>query len=223
MIRVVIVDDQALIRTGFEMILNTEADIEVVATCDDGLAAIEAVQRWRPDVVLMDIRMPKLDGIGATRQIMSEANDEDRPRILILTTFDLDEYVFDALQAGATGFLLKDTPPETLVDGVRVVAAGEALLSPTVTRQLIEQFAKQPAVTAPDSAVFSELTDREHDVLLCIARGLSNAEISESLFVSEATVKTHVSRVLAKLDVRDRVQAVVLAYEHGLVTPGSPG
>ena len=224
MIRVVVVDDQALIRTGFEMILNSEPDIEVVATCDDGIAAVEAVRRWRPDVVLMDIRMPKLDGIGATREIMAEtAADAAGPRILILTTFDLDEYVFDALQAGATGFLLKDTPPETLVEGLRVVAAGDALLSPTVTRRLIEQFSKQPSLAAPDPTVFGELTDREHDVLLCIARGLSNAEISESLFVSEATVKTHVSRVLAKLSVRDRVQAVVLAYENGLVTPGAAG
>lgn len=221
MIRVLIVDDQALIRTGFEMILNVEPDIEVVATCEDGIQAVEAVHRWRPDVVLMDIRMPKLDGIGATREIMADAGaDGDPPRVLILTTFDLDEYVFQALQAGATGFLLKDTPPETLVDGLRVVAAGEALLSPTVTKRLIEQFAKQPAPNAPDAAIFSELTEREHEVLLCIARGLSNSEISDSLFVSEATVKTHVSRVLAKLDVRDRVQAVVLAYEHGLVTPG---
>lgn len=222
MIRVLIVDDQALIRTGFEMILNVEDDIEVVATCDDGVQAVEAVRRWRPDVVLMDIRMPKLDGIGATREIMAESTPgEPGPRVLILTTFDLDEYVFEALQAGATGFLLKDTPPETLVDGLRVVAAGEALLSPAITKRLIEQFAKQPSPAAPDAAIFSELTDREHDVLLCIARGLSNAEISDDLFVSEATVKTHVSRVLAKLNVRDRVQAVVLAYEHGLVTPGS--
>ncbi|MCL4161767.1 UNVERIFIED_CONTAM: hypothetical protein GTU68_056563, partial [Idotea baltica] len=155
------------------MILNVEPDIEVVATCDDGVQAVEAVRRWRPDVVLMDIRMPKLDGIAATREIMAEAGtDGDAPRILMLTTFDLDEYVFQALQAGATGFLLKDTPPETLVDGLRVVAAGEALLSPTVTKRLIEQFAKQPNPTAPDAAVFHELTDREHDVLLCIARGL---------------------------------------------------
>lgn len=220
MTTIVIVDDQALIRTGFEMILGSEPDLEIVATCSDGVEALEAVRRWRPDVVLMDIRMPKLDGIEATRQIMSEQGDgEVRTRILILTTFDLDEYVFQALQAGATGFLLKDTPPETLIEGVRVVAAGESLLSPTITRRLIEQFANQPAATA-DPTVFSELTEREHDVLMCIARGLSNAEISETLFVSEATVKTHVSRVLSKLDVRDRVQAVVLAYENGLVTPG---
>ena len=222
MIRVVIVDDQALIRSGFEMILSSEPDIEVLATCDDGIDALDTVRRWRPDVVLMDIRMPKLDGISATREIMAESDPENTPRVLILTTFDLDEYVFDALQAGATGFLLKDSPPETLIDALRVVAAGEALLSPTITRRLIEQFAKQPSITAPDADIFSELTEREHDVLLCIARGLSNAEISESLFVSEATVKTHVSRVLAKLDVRDRVQAVVLAYENGLVTPGLP-
>jgi len=221
MIRVLVVDDQALIRTGFEMILNVEPDIEVVATCEDGIQAVEAVRRWRPDVVLMDIRMPKLDGIAATREIISGIEpDDDGPRVLILTTFDLDEYVFEALQAGATGFLLKDTPPETLVDGLRVVAAGDALLSPTVTKRLIEQFAKQPSPTAPDAAIFQEITDRERDVLLCVARGLSNAEISDALSVSEATVKTHVSRVLSKLGVRDRVQAVVLAYEHGLVTPG---
>lgn len=220
MINVVIVDDQALIRTGFEMILNSESDIDVVATANDGIEALEAVRRWRPDVVLMDIRMPKLDGISATRQITDEHTGPDGPRVLILTTFDLDEYVFDALKAGATGFLLKDTPPEILIDGVRTVAEGEALLSPTVTRRLIEQFVSQPTTAAPDAGVFGELTEREHDVLLCIAQGLSNAEISESLFVSEATVKTHVSRVLSKLEVRDRVQAVVLAYEHGLVTPG---
>lgn len=222
MIRVVIVDDQALIRTGFEMILNVEADIEVVATCNDGIQAVEAVRRWRPDVVLMDIRMPKLDGIAATREIMADNEAAGSgPRVLILTTFDLDEYVFEALQAGATGFLLKDTRPETLVEGLRIVADGEALLSPTITKRLIEQFVKQPSPTAPDAAVFNEITDREHDVLLCIARGLSNAEISQALIVSEATVKTHVSRVLAKLGVRDRVQAIVLAYEHGLVTPGA--
>jgi len=220
MTTIVIVDDQALIRTGFEMILGSEPDLDIVASCSDGVEALEAVRRWRPEVVLMDIRMPKLDGIEATRQIMAEqANDDVRTRILILTTFDLDEYVFQALQAGATGFLLKDTPPEVLIDGVRIVAAGDSLLSPTITRRLIEQFANQPAVTA-DPSLFQELTERENDVLMCIARGLSNAEISEDLFVSEATVKTHVSRVLSKLGVRDRVQAVVLAYENGLVTPG---
>jgi len=221
MIRVLIVDDQALIRSGFEMILNSEADIEVVATCEDGTQAVEAAARWRPDVVLMDIRMPQLDGISATRAILGDRATHDAPRVLILTTFDLDEYVYDALSAGATGFLLKDTPPESLIEAVRVVAAGDALLSPQVTRRLIEQFAGRPNPAARNASAFSDLTDREHDVLLCMAQGLSNAEIGESLFVSEATVKTHVSRVLGKLDVRDRVQAVVLAYETGLVTPGT--
>lgn len=224
MIRVVIVDDQSLIRTGFEMILGTEPDIEVVASCSDGVEAVEAVRRWRPDVVLMDIRMPRLDGIGATAEIMKEADETGHtPRVLILTTFDLDDYVFSALRAGAAGFLLKDVPPETLVDGVRVVAGGDSLLSPGVTRRLIEQFATLPS-SPTKTTLFDELTERERDVLMCLARGLSNQEISGELFVSEATVKTHVSRVLSKLEVRDRVQAVVLAYEHGLVTPGaSPG
>lgn len=221
MIRVIIVDDQQLIRTGFEMILGSEDDIEVVATCEDGIEALEAIDRWRPDVVLMDIRMPRLDGIEATRALRDRRADEERPQVLILTTFDLDEYVFDALQAGASGFLLKDTPAETLIDGVRIVAGGDALLSPTVTRRLIEQFATRPAIAhATDAPGIEDLTDRENEVLLCIARGLSNAEIGEELFVSETTVKTHVSRVLAKLKLRDRVQAVVLAYESGLVTPG---
>lgn len=221
MIRVIIVDDQQLIRTGFEMILGSEADIEVVATCQDGLEALEAVDRWRPDVVLMDIRMPRLDGIEATRELQARRVDGVGPQILILTTFDLDEYVFDALQAGASGFLLKDTPAETLIEGVRIVADGEALLSPTVTRRLIEQFATRPAAAAPVHAPgIDDLTSREYEVLTCIARGLSNAEIGEELFVSETTVKTHVSRVLSKLKLRDRVQAVVLAYESGLVTPG---
>lgn len=222
MIRVLVVDDQQLIRTGFEMILNGEQDIEVIATAENGRQAIEAVQRWSPDVVLMDIRMPELDGIEATEALYGGALGPgvEPPRVLILTTFDLDEYVFSALRAGASGFMLKDTPPEKLVDAVRVVAAGEALLAPSVTKQLIEQFTTGPAPRTPDGDIFESLTDRERDVLLAIADGLSNVEISEKLIVSEATVKTHVSRMLTKLSVRDRVQAVVLAYEHGLVTPG---
>jgi len=222
MIRVLIVDDQELIRTGFEMILNTEPDIEVVATCDDGINAVEAVIRWRPDVVLMDIRMPKLDGIAATRQIHERDSDtEPAPKVLILTTFDLDEYVFDALRAGASGFLLKDTPADTLVEGVRIVAGGDSLLSPAVTRRLIEQFTSGRTGVTIAPPELKELTEREHEVLLCVAQGMSNAEVGEELFVSETTVKTHVSRVLSKLGVRDRVQAVVLAYESGIVQPGT--
>lgn len=220
MIRVVIADDQALIRTGFEMILSAEDDIEVVGTAADGAEAVAAVRTLQPDVVLMDIRMPNLDGIEATRQI-ADAPDTDGARILILTTFDLDEYVYNALQAGATGFLLKDTPPDTLVDGVRIVASGESLLSPSVTRRLIERFAAEPAATPVEAPGMDTLTDREQEVLLQMARGLSNAEIAETLFVGETTVKTHVGRVLMKLGVRDRVQAVVLAYETGLVRPGT--
>lgn len=219
MISVVIVDDQELIRTGFELILGSEPDINVVATSGDGLDALEDIDRWRPDVVLMDIRMPRLDGIDTTKQLHDRLGDE-APQVLILTTFDLDEYVYEALRAGAAGFLLKDTPPEALIEGVRTVAAGDALLAPSITRRLISQFAEGTTATTRDVPELADLTDRENEVLLCVARGLSNAEIGSELFVSETTVKTHVSRMLAKLGLRDRVQAVVLAYESGLVTPG---
>src|SRR5437762_8071944 len=219
-IRVVIADDQALLRTGFGLILNEEDDIEVVGEAENGLEAVDVVTRLRPDVVLMDVRMPGIDGLEATRRITSTVESEPPVRILVLTTFDLNEYVYAALRAGASGFLLKDGPPEQLVAGVRLVAEGEALLAPSVTRRLIEQFAKSaPAPTAPPESV-GELTARELEVFKLLARGLSNAEIAVELVVSEATVKTHVARVLMKLGLRDRVQAAVLAYECGVVRPG---
>ena len=220
-IRLVIADDQALVRAGFTMILDAEDDIEVVGEAADGREAVREVRRLRPDVVLMDIRMPELDGIEATRQLVGGADGGEAPRVLMLTTFDLDEYVYEALRAGASGFLLKDTPPEQLVAAIRVVAAGDALLSPSVTRRVIEEFVskKRPGQKRPRG--LDELTAREHEVLTLVARGLSNAEIARELFVSETTVKTHVARVLMKLGLRDRVQAVVLAYEHGVVEPGA--
>lgn len=215
-IRVLVVDDQALVRAGFRMILEAEPDLEVVADAADGLEAVAAAQRHRPDVVLMDVRMPNLDGIAATRRILEGGSTT---KVLMLTTFDMDEYVYEAFRAGANGFLLKDVPPERLVAGIRAVASGEALLAPQVTRRLIEGFVKrQPARALPRSV--QELTAREREVLELMARGLSNAEIAETFVVSEATVKTHVSRVLDKLDLRDRVQAVVFAYEWRLVQPG---
>ena len=216
-ISVLIADDQQLVRAGFHMILDAEEDIEVVGEAADGREAVREVQRLRPDVVLMDIRMPDQDGIEATRQLV---NGEGSPRILILTTFDLDEYVYDALRAGASGFLLKDTPPEQLVEAIRVVAGGDSLLSPSVTTRVIEQFVanKRPAQQRPRG--LDELTARETEVLGLVARGLSNAEIAKELWVSETTVKTHVARLLMKLGLRDRVQVVVLAYEHGVVEPG---
>lgn len=211
-----VVDDQALVRAGFRMILEAEPDLEVVADAADGLEAVAAAQRHRPDVVLMDVRMPNLDGIAATRRILEGGSTT---KVLMLTTFDMDEYVYEAFRAGANGFLLKDVPPERLVAGIRAVASGEALLAPQVTRRLIEGFVKrQPARALPRSV--QELTAREREVLELMARGLSNAEIAETFVVSEATVKTHVSRVLDKLDLRDRVQAVVFAYEWRLVQPG---
>jgi RNA polymerase sigma factor (sigma-70 family) len=217
--RVLLVDDQALIRAGFRMILNAEDDIEVVGECADGTQAIDSVKRLKPDLVLMDIRMPEMDGIEATRRIIQL--DSDPPaRILILTTFDLDEYVYDALRAGASGFLLKDVPADQLVNGIRLVATGEALLAPSVTRRLIEEFSKAPRARQHMPAILNELTPREREVFELMARGMSNHEIAEDLVVSETTVKTHVARVLMKLGVRDRVQAVVLAYESGLVAPG---
>ena len=217
MIRVVVADDQALVRGGFRLILQTQPDIEVVGEAADGREAVTSAQQLRPDVVLMDIRMPGMDGLEATRRLMTTQNP---PRVLMLTTFDLDEYVYDALRAGASGFLLKDRPPEELVQAVRVVAAGDALLAPTVTRRLIEEFAHRPGARAAPTAL-EELTDREREVLVLMARGRSNAEIAGDLFVAETTVKTHVGRVLHKLGLRDRAQAVVLAYESGLVQPGA--
>lgn len=220
-LRVAIVDDQALMRTGFSMILEAEDDLEVVGDAPDGRLGVDLCQRTRPDVVLMDIRMPDLDGIEATRRIVADESIDTR--VLVLTTFDLDEYVYAAVRAGASGFLLKDTPADELVRAVRVVAAGEALLSPSVTRSLIEEFARHaPAGETADDLALSSLTDRETEVLRLIARGMSNQEIAEALFVGETTVKTHVSRVLMKLGVRDRVQAVVAAYEAGVVRPGEP-
>jgi DNA-binding NarL/FixJ family response regulator len=215
-IRVLIADDQSLVRTGFRLVLENEHDIEVVGEASNGNEAVYGVGRLEPDVVLMDIRMPEMDGIAATREITAQQD----ARVLVLTTYDLDEYVYDALQAGASGFLLKDTPPEHLAAGIRAVAAGEALLAPTVTRRLIEEFARVGPAQRTRPATLDELTPRELEVLRLLARGLSNAEIAESLVLGDTTVKTHVTHVLGKLGLRDRVQAVVLAYESGLVTPG---
>jgi len=216
--RVLIVDDQALVRAGFRMILEAQPDIEVVGEAENGLAAIEAARGLRPDVVLMDIRMPGLDGIESTRRLTAMGLDA---HVVILTTYDLDEYVFDALAAGATGFLLKHVPPEELVHGVRIAAGGESLLAPSVTRRLIEEFARQRSPVQASSKAMDSLTDREREVLKLLARGLSNLEIASELHVGEATVKTHVAHVLDKLELRDRVQAVILAYEVGLIKPGA--
>jgi DNA-binding NarL/FixJ family response regulator len=214
-VRVVIVDDDHLMRAGLRMILETAGDLEVVAEASDGDDALRVVAETAPDVVLMDIRMPGTDGIEATRRLTAQG--EGAPRVLVLTTFELDEYVFEALRAGASGFLLKRTSPEDLVAGIRVVAAGDALLSPSVTRRLVEEFARRPVVDTPAVGTLAELTDREREVLAFMARGLSNAELAERLFVGEATVKTHVKHILMKLGVESRVQAVVVAYEAGLV------
>jgi DNA-binding NarL/FixJ family response regulator len=213
-VRVLIADDQELVRTGFRKILESEPDLEVVAEAADGGEAVEAALLHRPDVVLMDVRMPRLDGIEATRKIAGTT------RVLMLTTFDLDEYVFEAIRAGASGFLLKDTPADELVRAIHVIAAGEALLAPSITRRLVEEFARRPRASERPAAV-ADLTPRELEVLGLVARGLSNHEIATELVVGDATVKTHVARILQKLDLRDRVQAVVLAYEAGLVQPGS--
>jgi DNA-binding NarL/FixJ family response regulator len=217
-IRVLIVDDQALVRAGFRMILEAQPDLEVVGEAGDGSAAIDAVRTLRPDVVLMDVRMPGVDGIEATRRL-TEAGVPGK--IVILTTYDLDEYVFDALAAGASGFLLKHVPPEELVRGVRVAAGGEALLAPSITKRLIEEFAKQRAPVRASGTDLKSLTDREREVLALLGRGLSNPEIARDLMVGEATVKTHVAHVLDKLELRDRVQAVIFAYEIGLIKPGA--
>jgi DNA-binding NarL/FixJ family response regulator len=216
-IGVLLADDQSLVRAGFRMILESEGDITVVGEAANGEQAVAATRRLGPDVVLMDIQMPGSDGLAATRQITAAAGA--RSRVLILTTFERDEYVFEALQAGASGFLLKNAPPEQLVDAVRVVAAGEALLAPSVTRRIIEQFARRP-VEADVRERVESLTQREREVLVLLARGKSNSELAAELFVTEGTIKTHLSSLLAKLGLRDRVQAVVLAYESGLVAPG---
>ena len=217
MIRVLLADDQALVRGGFRVILESQPDIAVVGEAADGVEAIELARLHKPEVVLMDVRMPRLDGIEATRRLLA---GETQSRVLMLTTFDLDEYVYEALRAGASGFLLKNAPPGQLAEAVRVVAAGDALLSPEITRRLIADFVRRPSPGAGVPPTLAELTSRELDVLGLIARGRSNAEIAGALFLSEATVKTHVTRVLAKLGIRDRVQAVVFAYESGLVRAG---
>jgi DNA-binding NarL/FixJ family response regulator len=217
-IRVLIADDQELVRTGFRMILSAQEGIDVVAEAADGREAVEHARRSRPDVVLMDIRMPHLDGIEATRQIIADARG-GQIRVIVLTTFDADEYVYNALAAGASGFLLKDGPADELLRAVRITAAGESILAPAITTKVIRQYTKRPAAK-PDPRL-EELTARELEILKLLARGLSNAEIANELIIGEATVKTHVARVLMKLDLRDRVQAVIAAYESGLVEPGT--
>ena len=227
-LRVLLADDQAMVRAGFRLILESEPEIEVVGEAEDGATAITAAAALRPDVVLMDIQMPVMDGLAATRRILTRTPTQarglvegaaDPPRVLILTTFERDEYIFEALRAGASGFLLKNAPPEDLIEAVRVVAAGDALLAPSVTRRIIAEFARRPAPT-DRAEELARLTEREIETLRLVARGLTNAEIADRLFVGEATVKTHVSNVLTKLGLRDRVQAVVFAYEGGLVHPG---
>jgi DNA-binding NarL/FixJ family response regulator len=210
-VRVLVADDQSMVRAGFRMLLADERDIEVVAEACNGLEAVEKAGRFHPDVILMDIRMPELDGLEATRRILST---DSGARIVILTTFDLDEYVYEALRAGASGFVLKDDPPEQLLGAIRVVATGDALLSPAVTRRVIKRFTRTPLAAPPKE--LDELSEREREVLRLIARGLSNAEIGQELFISETTVKTHVTHILQKLGLRDRVQAVVLVHEAGL-------
>ncbi|HSF62304.1 MAG TPA: response regulator transcription factor [Gaiellaceae bacterium] len=210
-IRVLVADDQSMVRAGFRMLLAGEEDIEVVAEASNGLEAVDKTARFHPSVVLMDIRMPELDGLQATRRILAADN---AARILILTTFDLDEYVFEALRAGASGFVLKDDSPEQLIAAIRTVADGEALLSPTITRRVIQKFARMPRPSPPKE--LEELSERERDVFRLLTRGLSNAEIGNELYISETTVKTHVTHILQKLNLRDRVQAVVLAYQTGL-------
>jgi len=219
-IRVLLADDEALVRGGLRKIVETEADMTVVAEAVDGLQAVDAARASKPDVAVVDIRMPQLDGIEATRRIVAALGDS--VRVLMLTTYGLDDYVFEALRVGASGFMLKDTPPEELLDAIRVIAAGSALLSPAVTRAVIAEFARRsPAAQVAESHRLDELTEREREVLALLTRGRSNAEIAADLVVSEATAKTHVAHVLMKLGVRDRVQAVIFAYEAGIVTPGA--
>jgi DNA-binding NarL/FixJ family response regulator len=218
-VSVLIADDQAVVRAGLRRILEVDAELQVIGEAEDGVAAVEAARRLRPHVVLMDIRMPRLDGLAATRRLLDEGG-QDPPRVLILTTFGLDEYVYEALRAGASGFLLKDAPAEELLDAVRVVARGDALLDPAVTKSVIARFVALPSPNDELAANVGELTLREREVLELLARGRSNAEIAQELIVAEGTVKTHVARVLMKLGLRDRVQAVILAYEAGLVLPG---
>ena len=220
-LRILIADDQALVRAGFRMILEVEEDIEIVGEATDGAVAVEMARDLRPDVVLMDIRMPRLDGLAATARIMAEVSDP--PRVLVLTTFGLDDYVYEALRAGASGFLLKDAMPEEIVAGVHAVARGDALLDPAVVGAVVERFAQLPATRTDLAARAEELTAREREVMLLLARGLTNAEIAGELVVSEGTVKTHVAHVLMKLGLRDRIHAVIFGYESGLVTPGSGG
>jgi DNA-binding NarL/FixJ family response regulator len=218
-INVLIVDDQALVRAGFRMILEAEPDMVVIGEATDGLEALTRVPELEPDVVLMDVRMPELDGIEATRRLLEQGAEA---KVVMLTTFDMDEYVYEALRAGASGFLLKDVPPEQLVAGIRAVASGDALLAPSVTRRVVEEFVRRPPDSArPPAPELGELTERELEVLKLMARGMSNAEIAKELFVSDTTVKTHVARVLMKLRLRDRVQAVVFAYENGVVERGA--
>ena len=219
-VRVLVVDDQAMVRQGFAALLGAQPDIVVVGDAADGAAGIEAAREYAPDVVLMDIRMPVLDGVAATRRIVNPGPGLHRPKVLMLTTFDLDDYVFEALRAGASGFLLKDAPAADLVHAVRVVAGGDGLLAPSVTRRLITEYAGRPRPDRPKPARLNALTARETEVLRLIARGRSNTEIAGDLVVAEQTVKTHVGRILSKLDLRDRAQAVVFAYETGLIVPG---
>jgi DNA-binding NarL/FixJ family response regulator len=221
LIRVVVADDQALVRGGFRVLVDSAPDLQVVGEASDGTEAVALARKQQPDVVLMDIRMPHLDGLEATRLICGPEETEG-VKVLVLTTFDLDEYVYAALRAGASGFLLKDTPPNDLLAGIRVVAAGDALLAPSVTRQLISEFVRRPDSDRPAPATLNVLTSREREVLTLVARGWSNAEIAERLCLSPATAKTHVGRLLTKLQARDRTQLVVIAYETGLVTPGGP-
>lgn len=219
-ISVLVVDDQAMVRAGFAAILAAQDGIDVLGQASDGAEGVELARRLRPDVVLMDVRMPGMNGIDATRELVHPSRGEPhRPLVLVLTTFDADEYVYDALAAGASGFLLKDAPPDDLVHAVRVVAAGEALLAPRVTKRLLERFASQRPATSSRALLLADLTEREQEILVLIGRGMSNAEIAAQLFIAEQTVKTHVSRIFTKLGLRDRVQAVILAYDAGIVEP----